>query len=70
MAHETEVVEIPSDDKAGDAMELSAPSQELAVVRSEARPSSGLEETYLMWPYPEDLMKVRFILQDLQECQL
>ena len=23
-----------------------------------------------MWPYPEDSTKVRFILWDLQECQL
>jgi len=64
VARETEVVEIPSDDEAGDKVELPAPSQELAVVRSEARPSNGLEETDLVWPCPKDPTKVRFILRD------
>ena len=64
VAHETEVMEIPSDDKAGDEVELPALSQELAVVRSEAGPSSRLEEIDLVWPCLEDPMKVRFILQD------
>ena len=40
------------------------------MVWSEAGPSSELEETDLVWPYPKDLTKVRFILQDSQECQL
>ena len=46
------------------------PSQELAVVPSSAGPSSGLGATDLVWPYPEDPRKVRFILQDEQESQL
>ena len=62
VAHETEVVEIPSDDEAFDEVELLALSQELAVVRSEAGPSSGLEETDLEWPWPEDPTKVHFVL--------
>ena len=61
VTHEDEVVDIPSDDEADD-VELPAPSQELAVVRSEAGPSSGLEETDLVWPYPEDPTKVWFVL--------
>ena len=40
------------------------------MVRSKAGPSSGLEETDLVWPCPEDPMKVRFIIWDSQECQL
>ena len=40
------------------------------MVRSEARPSSGLEETDLVWPSSEDPTKVHFILLDSQECQL
>ena len=70
MAREIEVVEIPSDDEADDAVEPLVQSQELAMVRSEAGPSSGLEETGLEWPYLEDLTKVWFILRDLPECQL
>ena len=66
-AHEIEVVEIPSDGEAGDEVELPAPSQELAVVRSLAGPSSGLGATDLVWPCPEDPRKVRFILRDEQE---
>ena len=57
--------EIPSDDEVGEEVELSALLQELAVVRSEAGPSSELEETNLVWPFPKDPMKVRFILRDL-----
>jgi len=63
-AHATEVVEIPSDDKADVVVELPVPSWELAVVRSKARPSSGLPEGDLEWPYPEDPSKVQFILRD------
>ena len=70
VAREDEVVEISSDDEADEVVELPASSWELAVVRSEAGPSSGLEESDLVWPCPEDPMKVRFILWDSQECQL
>ena len=63
-------MEIPSDDEADDEVEPPMLSWELAVVRSEARPSSGLEETDLVWPCPEDPTKVWFILRDSQECQL
>ena len=64
VAYETEVVEIPSDDEANDVVELPAPSWELAMVWSEAGPSSGLEEGDLEWPYPEDPTKVWLILWD------
>ena len=64
VAHETEVVEIPSDDKADDVMELPTLSQEMAVVRSGAGPSSRLEEADLEWPCPKDPMKVCFVLRD------
>ena len=64
VAHEIEVVEIPSNGEAGDEVEPSVPSQELAVVRLSAGPSSGLEATDLVWPCPEDPRKVRFILRD------
>ena len=70
VARETEVVEIPSDDEADDEVEPPVLSWELAVIQSVARPSSRLEETNLVWPYPEDPTKVWFILQDSQECQL
>ena len=69
-AHEIEVAEIPSDGEVGDEVEPPAPSQELAVVWSLTRPSSGLGVTNLVWPCPEDPRKVRFILRDEQECQL
>ena len=47
------------------------PSQELAVVRSSARPSSGLEATReLVWPCPSEPRKARFILRDEEEVQL
>ena len=62
MAREDKVVEIPSDDEADEVVELPASSRELAVVRSEGGPSSGLEETDLVWPYPEDPTKVWLIL--------
>ena len=70
VAHATKVVEIPFDDETDDVVELLAPSWELAVVWSMARPSSRLEEGDLEWPCPEDPSKVRFILWDSQECQL
>ena len=60
----TEVVEIPSDDEANDVVETLVPSRELAVVRSEAGPSSGLSKGDLEWPCPEDPSKVRFVLWD------
>ena len=41
VVHATEVVDIPSDDKAGDMVEPSMLLQELAVVWSEAGPSGG-----------------------------
>ena len=34
------------------------------MVWSEARPSNGLGETDLVWPYPKYLRKVWFILWD------
>ena len=55
--HEVKVVEIPSLGEVGTRVEpLAIPSsQELAVVRSSARPSSGLGATTdLVWPYPGD----------------
>ena len=58
MARETEVVEISSDDEAANEVELPVPSQELAVVQSEAWLSSRLEEIDLVWPCPEDPTKV------------
>jgi len=64
MSHATEVVEIPSDNEADDVVELPVPSQELAMVQSEARPSSGLPEGDLEWPCPEDPSKVWFVLRD------
>ena len=68
--HTTEMVEIPSDDEADDMVELPMLSWELAVVRSEARPSGGLPEGDLEWPCLEDPSKVWFVLRDSQECQL
>ena len=68
-----EKVEIPYSDEVGTRVEPPAiqPSQELAVVWSVARPSSGLGATTdLVWPYPSDPRKVRFILRDEQEEQL
>ena len=70
VAHETEVVEITSDNEAYDEVELLVLSRELAVIQSEAGPSSGLPEGDLEWPCPEDPAKVRFVLQDSQQCQL
>ena len=69
-ARATEVVDIPCDDEADVVAERPTSSRELAVVRSELGPSSGLLEGDLEWPYPEDPAKVRFILRDSQECQL
>ena len=62
--HATEVVDIPSDDEADDMVEPPVSSRELAVVQSEARPSGGLPEGDLEWPYPKDPGKVRFVLCD------
>ncbi|XP_066379484.1 uncharacterized protein [Miscanthus floridulus] len=59
VAHETEVVEIPSDDEADDVVKLPVPLRELAVVQSEAGLSSRQEETDLEWPCPEDPTKDR-----------
>ena len=70
VVHATKVVDIPSDDEAYVMAELPESSWELAVVRSEARPSGELPEGDLEWPYPKDPAKVWFILQDSQECQL
>ena len=70
VGREIEIVEVSFDGEAGDRVEPTAPSQELAVVRSLAGPSSGLGATDLVWPCPEDPRKVRFILQDEQEDQL
>jgi len=70
VGHKIEVVEVSSDDEAGDGVEPSTPSQELVVVQSSAGPSSGLGATDLVWACPEDLRKVRFILWDEQEDQL
>ena len=40
-------------------------------MRSSAGPSSGLEATReLVWPYPGDPRKARFILRDEEEVQL
>ena len=64
VARETEVVEITSDDEANYEVEPLVLSRELVVVRSEAGPFSKLEETDLVWPCPEDPMKVLFILWD------
>jgi len=56
--HKDEVVDIPSDDEADIMVEPPVLSQELAVVKSEARPSGGLPKGDLEWPCPEDLVKV------------
>ena len=64
MVHTTDVVDIPSDDKADDVAKPPVSSRELAVVQSEAGPSNGLPEGDLEWPCPEDLAKVRFVLWD------
>ena len=64
VARATDVVEIPSNDEADDAMELPVPSRELAVVRSEPGPSGGRLEGDLEWPCPEDPSNVWFILRD------
>ena len=60
--HATKVVDIPSDDEANDMVELLMSSWELAVVQSEAGPSSGLPEGDLEWPCPEDPIEVQFVL--------
>ena len=49
-SHANVVVEIPSDDEADTVADPSVSPRELAVVRLEVGPSSGLEETNLVWP--------------------
>ena len=63
-ASATEVVDIQSDDEANDMVELPVLSRVLAVVQLEARPSGGLPDGDLEWPFPEDPAKVRFVLRD------
>ena len=63
-------MEITSGDEADDEVELPVLSRDLAMVRSKAGPSNEREETDLVWPCPEDPMKVWFVLRDSQECQL
>lgn len=70
VARETEVVEITFDDEADDEVEPPMLLWEMVVVRSGAGPFSGLKETDLEWPCPEDPTKVWFVLRDSQECQL
>ena len=68
-----EDVEIPCFGKAGARVEPPAipSSQELAVVRSSARPSSGLGGTHeLAWPCPGDLRNARFVMRDGEEVAL
>ena len=69
-----EVVEIPFDDEADivakppvSPRELDISPRELAVVRSEAGPSGGSSKGDLEWPFPEDLLKARFVLRDSRE---
>ena len=69
-SHANVVVEIPSDDEANTVVEPPVSPWELAVVRSEAGPSSGSSEGDLEWPFPKDPSKARFILRDSRECQL
>jgi len=70
MGHGVEIVEIPCSDEAVTRVEPSSvpPSQELAVVRSSAGPSSVLGATHdMVWPCPGDPRKVWFILWDEEE---
>jgi len=72
------VAEIPYSSEASARVELPAilPSQELAVVRSShdvaaVGSSSGLGATReLVWPFPGDPRKARFILHDEEEVAL
>ena len=71
--YEVKEVEIPYPREVGTRVEPPTipPSQELAVVQSLARPSSGLGATTdLVWPYPGNPRKVQFILWDEEELQL
>lgn len=73
MGHGVKVVEVPCTSEAGTRVEPPAipPLQELAMVRSSAGPSSGLEATReLVWPYLGDLRKAWFILSDGEEVAL
>ena len=78
MGHGVEIVEIPFPSEVGSRVEPPTilPSQELMVVRSShdvavAGPSSGLGVTHeLVWPYPNDPRKARFILHDDEEVAL
>ena len=71
-------MEIPYFDEAGTRVEPPAipPSQELVMVRSShdiamAGSSSGSGATReLVWPYPGDLRKARFVLRDEEEVVL
>ena len=73
-----EVVEIACSDEAGTRVLPSVipPSHELAMVWSSydiatAGSSSGLGATHkLVWPYPGDPRKARFILRDTEEVAL
>ena len=78
MGHRVKIVEIPYFSEAGARVEpLAIPSsQELAMVWSSldvamAGSSSGLGATReLVWPYPGDPRKARFILHDEEEVEL
>jgi len=78
MSHGVQIVEIPYFDEAGTRVEPPAipPSQELVMVRSShdiamAGPSSGLGATReMVWPYPIDQRKARFVLRDEEEVGL
>jgi len=71
-------VEIPCSGEAGTRVEPPAipPSQELVMIRlshdiAMAGSSSGSGATReLVWPYPSDLRKARFILHDEEEVGL
>ena len=71
VAHEDEVLEIPSDGEADGEVEPPAPSRELAVVGSSAGPSSGFGVSRnLVWPCPGDPRKAQFILHNDEEVAL
>ena len=67
VVHATEVVDIPFDDEVDDMVELPVSSRELAVVQSEAGPSSSPSEGDLEWSFPEDPSKAMFVLRDSRE---
>ena len=71
--HGAKEVEIPCPGEAGTRVEPSAvpSSQELAMVWSSAEPSSRLGATHdLVWPYPSNPRKARFVLHDEEEVGL